>query len=254
MGRRSKPKPQVDQPTAEDFLLWGAVNGDIELMQAGTEKGADLYASLEKNQTNNRGETVAFKNETALMIAVKRGDLACMEFLLKHGVNPDHVVEYEATNSKWNRRYSVLSTAAMRQNKEVLSVLLQYGANVNFRVNAKGDTAISQLIDTVDSKALPILEFLIENNGNVNQKNMKGNTPLMILAGYAGQKGVMELMKCLLANGADLSIKNRKGKTALDIANFFEDMECISLIQSYQDQKILGELINNSDNLKSLEF
>jgi len=59
-----------------------------------------------------------------------------------------------------------------------------------------------------------IVRMLIERGADVNIKNSKGMTALMI----ASRGGRTEIVRMLIERGADVNIKNSNGKTALMLA------------------------------------
>ncbi|WP_207690024.1 ankyrin repeat domain-containing protein [Desulfonema limicola] len=66
----------------------------------------------------------------------------------------------------------------------------------------------------------------IQNKGDLNVRDKKGNTPLM----YAVSSKNIRLMDILISNGADVNINNKKGQTALDMAykdNYFEGFKLV---------------------------
>lgn len=66
----------------------------------------------------------------------------------------------------------------------------------------------------------------IQNKGDLDVRDKKGNTPLM----YAVSSKNIRLMDILISNGADVNIKNNKGQTALDMAyedNYFEGFKLV---------------------------
>ncbi|ORX41400.1 ankyrin [Piromyces finnis] len=139
-----------------------------------------------------------------------------------------------------------LYIACVSNNEEIVKMLFDYGANVNFRNNI-GETAllylckcnlsldiIKLLIDKYKAKIydvdnygntllhkfckrrsdndVKLFNFLIEKGLDINKVNNEGNTPLIELCRYTTKYFYIPL---LLENGAEINIRNNKGETAL---------------------------------------
>jgi len=72
---------------------------------------------------------------------------------------------------------------------------------------------------------LEVVEFLIDNDADVNTKCIHDRTPLQ----SAVQKGHLEVVKVLLANGADV-LADSKGNTALSMARSRGHTEIVELL------------------------
>jgi ankyrin repeat protein len=57
-------------------------------------------------------------------------------------------------------------------------------------------------------------KLLINKGANINAKDSKSRTPLMI----AAEKGYIEIVKPLINRGADVNVRRHDGETALGIA------------------------------------
>lgn len=253
MARRQLLNKSVLTP--DECLLLGAETGNIELIKRALNDGAYLYSRKKEDSRIYDGRhKISHKDDNALTISVKNDHIPCVEYLLQQGFHPNSWVEYQF-NPKDRITCSALSLAVSRKNEAAAKLLIRYGADVNFRIDCKGTTAMSQLLYTGDAEDLQMLEFLVKNGGNINQRNMKGNTVLMTLAMQGGRKGVMDIVRYLVEQGADLSIKNRKRQTVFDIAVFFENHEVLSFLNAYQDERSLAISIESDrQTFQGLEF
>ena len=107
----------------------------------------------------------------------------------------------------WKKKpkYAPLLTACRKRRKECVSVLLQYGANVNIK-NKNGDTP---LIFATQSNSKSIVHTLIENNADLNILSNDG-TALM----YACGLGRTKIAKILIEAKADIDKKALNGELA----------------------------------------
>ncbi|XP_051954641.1 ankyrin repeat and SOCS box protein 2 isoform X2 [Xyrauchen texanus] len=138
------------------------------------------------------------KEQTALMLAVTRDHLACVESLLEKGADLD------ITN---NDNETPLYRACEKENPAMVAMLLNYGASVN-KSCIQGWTALHEAVcrDNVE-----ICEMLVKAGAKVSISNMYGITPIFV----AAQSGKVDALRFLLKNGADLNSQAADGATAL---------------------------------------
>ena len=96
----------------------------------------------------------------------------------------------------------------------VLTLLAEYGADVNLKSTARYDKGATALMKAAAKGHLNVVEILAEFNAEVNVQNDKGETALM-MAAENNHDGVVEF---LLELFADASIVDAKGETAMDKA------------------------------------
>ncbi|ROI33840.1 Ankyrin repeat and SOCS box protein 2 [Anabarilius grahami] len=138
------------------------------------------------------------KGKTALMLAVARDHLACVESLLENGADPD------ISNME---RETPLYKACEKENPAMVAMLLNYGASVNKNC-IQGWTALHE---SVCRNNVEICEMLVKAGAKVNMPNMYGITPIFV----AAQSGKVDALRMLLKNGADLNSQAADGATAL---------------------------------------
>lgn len=130
-------------------------------------------------------------------------DVHKVEEFLKKGVDPDTI-------------YNGIPLIHMiYTKKEILSVFLKYGANINIK-NSLGETILHKLPYYYTNE---LLKFYIENGADINTRSTSGiftasMTPLHV----ASKAGKHMCVKGLLDNGADPSLKTDNGETAKMIA------------------------------------
>ncbi|XP_047664759.1 arf-GAP with SH3 domain, ANK repeat and PH domain-containing protein 1 isoform X6 [Tachysurus fulvidraco] len=77
-----------------------------------------------------------------------------------------------------------------------------------------GETALHYAVRTADHSSLHLVDFLVQNSGNLDKQTEKGNTALHYCCIYEKH----ECLKLLLRGKPATDITNHNGETALDIA------------------------------------
>lgn len=153
------------------------------------------------------------KDQTALMLAVAKDHLACAEYLLEKGADPD-ITDKD--------RETPLYKACEKENMAMVAMLLKYSTAVNKNC-IQGWTALHE---AVCRNNVEICEILVKAGAKVSIPNMYGITPIFV----AAQCGKVDTLRFLLKNGADLNSQAADGATALyeackngheDIVEFF---------------------------------
>lgn len=117
--------------------------------------------------------------------------------------------------------------------------LLELGIDINDK-NQKGHSALMLAAYHANYK---LCEFLIENGADVNSIDGASNTILMGVA----FKGHLEIAGLLIRNGADIRYRNEKGQNALDFAQMFGRSEMVKFLKREQG---LAARYNAMDFLK----
>jgi len=175
-------------------------------------------------------------NLSYLYFACKLGNLKMVELLVEHGAlvnipgrkglgdSPIHIasnkgfykvvsylIEHGADLALKDECISALYTAVYNKRIEVVDILLDAGANVNFT-----DTQVFQtpLHVAAYMSRLDIAMRLVDRGANVNAADKNGLTPLHL----ASVKNNIDCVKYLLACGADPTIVSNKGNTPFKVA------------------------------------
>ncbi|XP_038859582.1 arf-GAP with SH3 domain, ANK repeat and PH domain-containing protein 1a isoform X3 [Salvelinus namaycush] len=82
-----------------------------------------------------------------------------------------------------------------------------------------GETALHYSVRTADQTSLHLVDFLVQNSGNLDRQTENGNTALHYCCLYEKQ----ECLKLLLRGKPAIDIANQSGETALDIARRLRD-------------------------------
>lgn len=120
--------------------------------------------------------------------------------------HPEQVNDYASDG------FFVLALAAFFGHTDIVSYLLNHGANVHQA--ATNAQRVNALHAASANKHLAICRLLIERGVDVNATQEGGSTPLHA----AAQNGQLELVDLLLSHGANPHAKTDSGQTALDLA------------------------------------
>jgi len=105
---------------------------------------------------------------------------------------------------------TALSMACQCNNSDLISLLLDYGADIN----SKNSNQWTPLHIACQYSNLNIVKHLLKNNANVNEVDQNLNTPLYLVC----QNGNTEIVNLLLKKRADVNSQNSLNWTPLHIA------------------------------------
>lgn len=190
-------------------LRYACTSQDLEMVRLLLKNGADPDPKNYQDPVFNK------MTKTALYIALNLNDLNIVKELL--GTNK---VDLNYSDRGQQYLYKVIED----NNLEALKLLLIY----NINVNSANKYLSYPIIDAV-SRAninIKIVEKLIEYGVNVNVKNSKDTTALMM----ASSNNRLDIVKLLINNGADVNIINDENNTALSIAMLKNNQEIVQLL------------------------
>jgi ankyrin repeat protein len=158
----------------------------------------------------------AFINqETAFLIAVRRGQTEVVKTLLKQGAD---------AKLKGPRQTTFLMYAAEENHPDIVGELVERGAEINSR-DEDGQTA---LMRATHNDCYQSIEVLLQKGAEVNLQDNKGETAMMIAAFYNRIKST----QALLTANVQFDLKNQKGDTAFAIASAYARTEIIQLLKN----------------------
>ncbi|XP_066235632.1 arf-GAP with SH3 domain, ANK repeat and PH domain-containing protein 1 isoform X3 [Saccopteryx leptura] len=102
---------------------------------------------------------------------------------------------------------------------ELMEPLLESGQEL-------GETALHLAIRTADQTSLHLVDFLVQNCGNLDKQTALGNTALH----YCSLYGKPECLKLLLRSKPTVDVANQAGETALDVAKRLKASQCEDLL------------------------
>ncbi len=135
--------------------------------------------------------------ETSLEGMAEAGDYDGVEALLLDGADPDMTYQPAEGNAP-------ILCAAINGDKEMVELLLEYGADINAE-DTKGETAL--FFAATDTESTEMLEFLIENGADVNHLSHSGVTATHIAAASSN----LDSVKLLKKSGAKMDAVTASG-------------------------------------------
>lgn len=224
------------------LVVIGNINGDVCLIVALAVAVISLLACIigivlrcKEAKEEKRLEKEQKQRNVDLLDAVMNGDVESAKMLIEKGGD----IEYCDSE----KQEPMLQIAVKKSDKEMVSLLLDNGADKNCVCNGKtpldfatneeiiillkskgaktkaeleAETEESRkkyqmqimlnenLLTAIQKRAIDIVESLIAQGADVNYSTMQGNTPLT----FAISAGNMDILKLLLQNGADPNKKN----------------------------------------------
>lgn len=188
--------------------------GSLATLQLLAAKGADLKA------TDKGGND-------ALLLAVGCNDEPMTRFLLDQGLTPNP--DNPAGNTP-------LQAAASHGNIAITRLLLARkarpdAASIRGGEVKHGPIQLRQLTPLMLAAAYgspELLNLLLDAGANINAKDCRGMTPLMLSVASETQRA--DVVKLLLKRGADPSVKSLAGETALDWARKFNNPQVLAAL------------------------
>ncbi len=132
-------------------------------------------------------------------------------------------------NAKDDDDRTPLHNAVWAENKEIVELLINHDADVN----AKDDRDYTPLHSAVSRENKEVLKLLINHGADVNAKNKKGYTPLhyaVLELHYAVLERNKEIAELLINHGADVNAKNQYEETPLHYAVRRQNKEVVELL------------------------
>ncbi|XP_059183339.1 arf-GAP with SH3 domain, ANK repeat and PH domain-containing protein 1 isoform X2 [Centropristis striata] len=114
------------------------------------------------------------------------------------------------------------------QNRDLLSLIQVYAEGVELMEPLpevgpeSGETALHYSVRTADQTSLHLVDFLVQNSGNLDKQTEWGNTALH----YCSMYEKPECLKLLLRGKPATDITNQNGETALDVARRLKNIQC----------------------------
>ena len=180
-------------------LMVASLHGYSELVEQLIKRGADV--NLKR-----------YVGDTALMLAARTGNVKTVNALLRAGANPNATVFSPHAGEITPLTSAINSDSPNRI--EIAKLLI--GAKA--KINPTGNFFASPLMNAVED--LEMVQLLIASGADVNQKNFRGATALMIASGASSAS----VVRYLLEKGADVNARDQEGHNALEYAQERQDV------------------------------
>jgi len=168
-----------------------------------------------------------------------------VRLFLEAGINVNETVKTDLGIPRLSEKdsgfyyYTPLHVAAMGGNNAIVSLLIDYNANLNARVKGHYGN-ITPLETAYIHNKLETLKSLVKSGADVNSRNEEGLTLLMLAA---TSRTILwremvnpiwrETVECLLNNGADVDAKDNRGWTALMYARDYRNEAAREAIRQF---------------------
>ena len=119
-----------------------------------------------------------------------------------------------------------LISAAQKGDIDIVRILLDNGANINFKDNY-GDTAL--MWASIEGHT-DIVQLLLDMGANLYLQNNHGTTAILL----ASSNGNTDVVELLLDRGANPNIQNNNGNTALILASFYGNTDIVNLLNRHK--------------------
>lgn len=147
--------------------------------------------------------------------AVKNNEVGAVKLFIEAGFSPSAL---DAAGTP------MLSLAVRERHADMVSLLLEEGANVNATSRDRGYTA---LMDAAQIGEVKIAQLLLAQSADPNTQGKDGQTALILAVGRQD----VDVIISLLENGGDCNIKDSMGMSALDYVKLFHNEKILALFE-----------------------
>ncbi|XP_041060742.1 arf-GAP with SH3 domain, ANK repeat and PH domain-containing protein 1 isoform X2 [Carcharodon carcharias] len=182
-----------------------------------------------KNVGNTRFNELMEANLPSLSVKPRTDSPMTMrkDYIISKYIDRQYVKQNNsAPVTKLNNLYTAVKC------KDIIALIQAYAEKVNLSeslpsyAQEPGETALHLAVQLADLTSLHIVDFLVQNCGNLSKQTMKGNTALH----YSCLFNKTECLKLLLRAKVDTTISNEDRETAMDIARRLKYQHCEELL------------------------
>ena len=149
---------------ARGWTLFHYASSDLYFVRRPEPYKQLLERGLSPDTPDNNGDT-------PLLLAVKRGNLESVTFLLNVGADAN------ANDKEGLTRLQHLSVRSYQSGTTIVKELIMHGADINLK-DASGDTVLHRALKSINGKAT--VKALIASGADPNATDAKGHTPLQL--------------------------------------------------------------------------
>lgn len=178
-----------------------------------TTFGFDAEGGPARTELEKKGYTYS---EITFVECAKKGDIEAIKLFLDEGMN---------INAVNKRGQTALIRAAEYQREELVTLLLEKGADVEFIGERHARTPLMEAAGVGNNS---IIKQLVGKGATVNAKDYEGTTPLHFAVMY----GHLETVKLLIELGADPNVQAAGlGRTPMSLAEANGYMEIVQILK-----------------------
>ena len=195
--------------------------------------------------------------QTALYMASSRGYTEVVQSLIDRGADLNTVCD-DMDNDDFDAKFTPLSVASKNERFEVARVLLEQGADANYRDNRgrsvlhfasrhRSDDLARLLLDhganlnasdtwgetalhgASSEGSISVVTLLLKYGANVDARSKPGRTPLQ----WAVEMGHLEVVQLLISHGADVNARKENRWTPLHLAACFGHLQIVEVLLEY---------------------
>ena len=122
---------------------------------------------------------------------------------------------------------------SIRTSRKVVNAPKELNKQIDINKKILGNMSADALCEFAEKNEVFHMDILIINGVDVNEKNIKGDTPLHCASYY----GNLESILLLLNRGANIYLKNNDNKSSLDILYENDNENIKNLIKNYNVKK-----------------
>ncbi|HEY3856646.1 MAG TPA: ankyrin repeat domain-containing protein [Verrucomicrobiae bacterium] len=204
-----KANPNLEDKDGRTPLSWATQHGHPE---------------IEKVLLTAKADPNGGKLDAPLLFAIYLHDAPSAELLLGAGANPNSIDDYNLEAGRPST--TPLWLATLTYQLPMVKLLLKYNVDVNGTTNGR-----PYYFDSFGSPEM--LEVLLDAGANLNFRDSKGNSPLIYAVSERRPAKTLEL---LLAHKVDPNLQNSDGVTALSLVNgagYTNPAEIADLLRHY---------------------
>ncbi|MFK7776523.1 MAG: ankyrin repeat domain-containing protein [Gimesia sp.] len=182
---------------------------------SGSAGGVNVWDAVENENLKDIGKYVkaggdvncqSWDEVTPLLYALLNNKQKSYERLLKLGANPNHVAKNRLNMNYYNT--SVMTYAARHKDTFWLKFALENGGDPNLHIKSSDKVRNASVYQyALSNGAFENIKLLVKHKMDLNQLDERGQTPLVLAAGFAR----FDIVYFLLEAGANFQLEVPKG-------------------------------------------